>query len=303
MPEWDPEVVVSERLARQLLEAQFPELTVAGLRLLAEGWDNTVWLVNDDLVFRFPRRAIAIPGVEREITILPALAPRLPAAIPTPLLIGRPTDAFAWPFFGARLVPGRELADADLTDAARLLLAPELGRFLRALHAPELLDAFGEQLPVDPNRRADMTLRVPMARERLAELERRGSWQSPPVPWLAEAESLPPSAVSAVTHGDLHVRHALVHDDGSLAGVIDWGELGRSDPAIDLPLYWSALPPEARPAFLGAYGALDEAALLRARVLALFLSATLLLYAEVQGLPALRRESLADLERAVVDSY
>ena len=85
MPEWDPEVVVTERLARQLLEAQFPELTVAGLRLLAEGWDNTVWLVNGDLVFRFPRRAIAIPGVEREIAILPALAPRLPAAIPTPV--------------------------------------------------------------------------------------------------------------------------------------------------------------------------------------------------------------------------
>ena len=302
MPEWDPEVVVSERLARQLLEAQFPKLTVAGLRLLAEGWDNTVWLVNDDLVFRFPRRAIAIPGVEREIAILPALAPRLPAAIPTPRFIGQPTDAFAWPFFGARLVPGRELADADLTDAARLLLAPELGRFLRALHAPELLGAFGEQLPVDPNRRADMTFRVPMTRERLAELDRRGLWQPRPVPWFAEAESLPASSRSAVTHGDLHLRHVLVHDDGSLGGVIDWGDLGRSDPAIDLPLYWSALPPAARPAFVEAYGALDHAALLRARVLAVFLSGTLALYADAEDLPALKREASQSLERAIVDS-
>ena len=140
-PEWAPETVVDEALARHLLADQFPELSLAALRLLAEGWDNTVWLVNDELVFRFPRRAIAIPGIEREIAILPRLAARLPLAVPVPTFVGRRTDAFAWPFFGAPLVPGREVADASLTDAARAQLAPALGRFLRALHHPALLDA------------------------------------------------------------------------------------------------------------------------------------------------------------------
>lgn len=301
MPEWDPEIVVDEELARRLLADHVPELRVEDLRLLAEGWDNTVWLVNDDVVFRFPRRQIAIPGVEREIAILPSLAARLPAAIPEPAFVGQPTDAFRWPFFGARLIRGRELADANLTDAARAVVASQLGRFLRALHAPAVLEAIGERLPVDPNRRADMKFRVPMTRERLAELGRRGLWLQPPVPWLDDAESLPPTTASAVTHGDLHVRHALVEEDGSLAGVIDWGDLGRSDPAVDLSLYWSALPPAARPAFLEAYGPVDEAALLRARVLAVFLSGTLALYAAAEGVPALERESLAGLERALCD--
>ncbi|HEX5396636.1 MAG TPA: phosphotransferase [Candidatus Limnocylindria bacterium] len=301
MPEWDPEVVVDEELARTLIADQFPDVVVSRLRLLAEGWDNTVWLVDDDLVFRFPRRGVAIPGVEREIAILPSLAMQLPAAIPEPAFIGRPTDAFAWPFFGSRLVPGRELADAAPTDATRSLLAPELGRFLRALHGPAVLDAFADRLPVDPNRRADMTLRVPMTRERLVALERRGLWRSRPLPWLAAAESLPPSPAGAVTHGDLHVRHVLLNDEGSLAGVIDWGDLSRSDPAIDLPLYWSLLPPDARQAFLDAYGRPGEAALLRARVLAVFLSATVALYGDAEGLAALKHESLAGLERAVAD--
>lgn len=301
MPEWDPEIVVGEELARALIANQFPELPLDRLRLLAEGWDNTVWLVSDELVFRFPRRAIAIPGVQREIDVLPSLAARLPAPIPEPAFVGQPTDAFAWPFFGARLIVGLELADAGLTDAARTVLAPQLGRFLRALHAPELLAAYGEQLPVDPNRRADMTFRVPMTRDRLVELERRGMLQSRAAPWLADAQSLPPGSPSAITHGDLHLRHVLVRHDGSLAGVIDWGDLGCSDPAIDLALYWSALPPDARPAFLEAYGRVDEAALLRARVLSTFLTATLALYADAEGEPALRRESLAGLERSLVD--
>ena len=302
MSEWDPEIVVHEELARRLIGDQFPALRVVSLGLLAEGWDNTVWLVNGDIVFRFPRRQVAIAGVEREIAILPSLAPRLPASIPVPVFIGRPTDAFAWPFFGSRLVPGHELADADLTDEQRVVLAPELGRFLRALHGPDVLEALGERLPVDPNRRADMALRVPMTRERLAELERAGLWSARPVPWLDAAESLPPFTPSAVTHGDFHVRHVLVDAEGTLAGVIDWGDLGRSDPAIDLPLLWSALPAHARPAFIDAYGSVDEAALLRARVLAVFLTGTLALYAAAQGMPALERESLAGLERSLRDS-
>jgi aminoglycoside phosphotransferase (APT) family kinase protein len=301
MPEWDPELVVDEDLAHQLIATQFPQLRVSSLRLLARGWDNTVHLVNEDTVFRFPRRAIAVPGVEREIAVLPALAPHLPLAIPVPTFIGHRTDAFAWPFFGSRLVSGRELADAGLTDTQRGALAVPLARFLRALHAQDVAAALGAELPLDPNRRADMTLRVPMTRARFVALERAGVWQAPEIPWLDTAESLPPSTLTVVTHGDLHLRHVLVDAGGALSGVIDWGDIGRSDPAIDLTPLWSLLPSSARPAFLAAYGVVSEAALLRARVLALFLSATLALYGHAEGLPALTRESIASLERALTE--
>ena len=75
----------------------------------------------------------------------------------------------------------------------------------------------------------------------------------------------------------------------------------RSDPAIDLTPLWSLLPPTARPAFLAAYGEVSEAALLRARVLALFLSATLALYGHAEGLHGLRDGSIASLERALTE--
>jgi hypothetical protein len=58
---WEPEIVVDEALARRLL-AQFPELGGEPLRLLANGWDYTVWAVGERYAFRFPRRAVGIPG-------------------------------------------------------------------------------------------------------------------------------------------------------------------------------------------------------------------------------------------------
>jgi hypothetical protein len=49
------------------------------------------------------------------------------------------------------------------------------------------------------------------------------------------------------------------------------------------------------------YGAVDDEARLRARVLAIMLSALLTLYARHEGLVSLERESLAGLERTLVD--
>ena len=103
---------------RRLIAEQFPELALASLRPLAEGWDNAVWLVDERWAFRFPRRKIAIPGFERELAVLPGLAPRLPAPIPAPVFVGRPALGYPWPFFGAELLPGIEAGEAALDDEA-----------------------------------------------------------------------------------------------------------------------------------------------------------------------------------------
>jgi aminoglycoside phosphotransferase (APT) family kinase protein len=296
MAEWSAEVVVDGDLARRLIADQFPAVELRSLRLLAEGWDNTVWLADERWVFRFPRRTIALPGFERELAVLPRLARLLPLPVPDPVFRGRPADDFPWPFFGAALIPGREVADAALDGPARARLARPLGEFLHALHGVSIDD-----LPIDPLQRADMGRRVPRTEARFAELARHGLWRSPPVvrEVLEAARALPAPEAAVLAHGDLHLRHLLVGDDGAAAGVIDWGDVCRADPAIDLPLYWCLLPPAARPDFLAAYGPVDADALLRARVLALFLCATLAVYARLEHMPALEREAVGGLERAV----
>jgi aminoglycoside phosphotransferase (APT) family kinase protein len=301
--EWDAEVVVDAAWARRLIDAQFPDLEPSSFELIGEGWDNTAWLVDDRWVFRFPRRTIAIPGFERELAALPRLAELLPLAVPAPRFAGRPADGFPWPFFGAALVPGREVAVAAVTDEDRMREARPLARFLRSLHALAARDLGGQDgLPVDPTRRADMPYRVAMTEKRLAAIAQLGVWTPPPLlaDMLASARALPePPPPASLAHGDLHIRHLLIGDDGRLTGVIDWGDLCRADPSIDLVLYWSFVPPRGRPAFEAEYGPIGPDALLRSRVLAVFLSATLAVYGRTHGNAALERGAVAALDRSL----
>jgi aminoglycoside phosphotransferase (APT) family kinase protein len=91
----------------------------------------------------------------------------------------------------------------------------------------------------------------------------------------------------------------LVDAGGALAGVIDWGDVCRGDPSIDLSLLWSFFPPEGRAAFLDVYGPLSEAQLLRARALAVNLCTILAVYGHEEGMSGVEREALEGLERAL----
>ena len=302
-PEWVAEEPVDASRAADLIAAQFPELRGAAVEPFAEGWDNTVLRVAGEWAFRFPRRQVAVPGVVREIALLPLLAPLLPLPVPVPELVGTPADGYPWPFFGARLLPGRELADAGLPDDGRAAAAAALGAFLHVLHAPEVAARFGSGLPVDPMRRAAPVCRAPMARERLDRLTARGTWadDGSVEDLLSQGERLGDSAVAPVlVHGDLHVRHVLVDGDGDAIGVIDWGDIALADPCVDLALAFSAFAPGgAREAFMQSYGhGVGGDQELRARVLAVSLAAALADYADTDGRPALLAESLAGLRRA-----
>jgi hypothetical protein len=63
----------------------------------------------------------------------------------------------------------------------------------------------------------------------------------------------------------------------------------------------SLFSPGARKVWRRVYGEVSHDALLRTRVLALFLNAMLAMYARDQGLPGLEAESLRGVERALAD--
>jgi aminoglycoside phosphotransferase (APT) family kinase protein len=302
VPQWRPERVVDERLARLLIRDRYPELAAGEMRLLGEGWDSTVWLVDGRLVFRFPRREVVVPGLLRELAALPVLAPQLPLPIPVATHRGQPAHGFPWPWAGSPFLPGREIADARPSQHDRVRHGSALGAFLRALHDIDPATVLGGQLPVDPIRRADMPYRVEALQGRLATLAAHDLWQAPSglTGELDAAVQLPPPSRLCVTHGDLHLRHLLI-DDGELSGVIDWIDVARADPGVDLPLYWAYLPPAGRLAFHDMYGQPTADQLLRGRVLAVFLWGTLADYARDVGMGPLLAEALAGLDLATAD--
>ena len=300
LPQWAPERTVDVARAASLIARAAPALAGQPVTALAEGWDNTVFRVGGDWVFRFPRREMALPGFRRELAVLPRIAARLPLPVPVPEVVGDDDAADPWPFTGARLLPGRELAEAGLSDADRAGVAAEVGAFLRALHG---CPVGGLELPVDPMARGWPAARMAHTREHLAALTAAGVRADDPAveELLAAGERLPaPAGEPVLVHGDLHVRHVVVGNDGRASGVLDWGDVCLADPAVDLSLAYAAFGGPARDALLAAYGEVDAERELRARCLAVRLSALLAEYAAAEGRAALLTESLAGLRRAVL---
>ena len=286
-------MVVDEASARRLIRAQFPGLRPRRLELLGQGWDMTVWLVDGELVFRFPRREVVVAGLRRELEVLPRIAPELPLRVPEPAFVGRPDESYGWPFYGAPLIPGREVGQAGLDQAQRDALAPALAGFLRTLHGI----AVDVELPEDPLGRADPRVRAPKARAVLARLGKAGIWGPPGrlQDLLSDAEQMAPSLERVLVHGDLHLRHLLVAG-AEATGVIDWIDVCRAPRAADLALYWSLFSVAGRARFLDVYGAVGAEDLLRARVLSLHLCAILAEYAHAEGVPWLLEEAVRGLE-------
>jgi aminoglycoside phosphotransferase (APT) family kinase protein len=177
-----------------------------------DGYDFEVAIVDEDWVFRFPRRAGVEEALGLEIVLLPLLASALPVDVPSFELISR--DPL---FVGYRLIRGEPLVDED---------ADGVHAFLEALHA---LDP--SSLPVQ---HVDW---VDAYREQCAEFERLviplvdKDLRPQAKRLFSDAENLV-DFKPALLHGDLGPEHLLVRD-GRLAGVLDWGDARLGDPALD----------------------------------------------------------------------
>ncbi|MCM3597336.1 phosphotransferase [Metabacillus idriensis] len=275
---WSPEITVSESLAVKLITNDFPKLHPVRAKLLGKGFDNTVFEVNGRYVFRFPRRQIAVDLLQTEERLLPIL-PDMGIAIPVPIFSGSPGLDYQWPYLGYSYLQGQ--TPAHLTEKQRTEMAIPLARFLRSLHAFPVEQALGAGVKNDTLGRLNMNKRIPMLRETAEKLCRIRPESLPVIQLQSYAGQLEPideASEKCLVHGDLHIRNILVTKDGSLSGIIDWGDTHIGDPAVDLSAVYSLLPPEARLLFFEEYGRINETTAALARFKAVYTLAILLIY-------------------------
>jgi aminoglycoside phosphotransferase (APT) family kinase protein len=250
------EVRFGQDLVRALLRAQHPDLADLELHDVAGGWDNQQWRLGPELAVRMPRTERAPDLLRLEQKWLPVLAERLPLPTPVPVRVGEPSELFAHTWTVVRWVHGEPADHAPITSAAA---AGTLAGFLRSLHRPAPEDA-----PVNPTRGLPLAVmrvgftgaldviagdaRVAAAREVWEKAVAAPAWDGPPS-WL---------------HGDLHPANVVTRD-GTLAGVIDFGDMCAGDPATDLSAAWILLPSGGAGRFFDAYEDADEATAARAR--------------------------------------
>jgi aminoglycoside phosphotransferase (APT) family kinase protein len=235
-------------LAARLIAAQFPhwaDLAIAPVEL--SGWDNRTFRLGDELSVRLPSADWYALQVDKEQRWLPALAPHLPLAIPTPVARGVPGEGYPYSWSVYRWLDGRPASVERIGDLTAF--ATTLADFLVALgrvdptggpppgphnfhrggplttYAHEVVDAvaaLGDEIP-----RA--------AVERVWDDAVAATWTGDPV-WF---------------HGDVATGNLLVRD-GRLAAVIDFGTSGVGDPACDAVIAWTFLTGPARAAFRSA---------------------------------------------------
>ena len=134
--EWHADINITESIAKSCIEQQFEQLTpLQSITCIGEGWDNKVFLINETIIFRFPRRKVAIQLIETENILLKNIQSRFSLYIPNPIYIGKPGADYPYPFQGYPILRGSSGCQANLTTNERDASIEPLARFLKELHS------------------------------------------------------------------------------------------------------------------------------------------------------------------------
>lgn len=311
-PNWTPEHVIDPQAAGALIAGQFPELSPVTLTTIGEGYDNTVYRVNDAYSFRFPRREIAVRLLLTECALLPALASlNLPLRIPELHYRGVPTESYRWPFAGYGFVPGLPPGPASAA-AKRSKAVRPLAQFLRKLHGFPVREARALGVQGDVLGRMDIPKRIAMLHTMLEQAGAQRLWPNDAdsaaliVQLIGSVQRIGPLEFDTLVHGDLHIRNVLADEDDAINGVIDWGDVHIGHPAIDLSIAYSYVPPEERMAFFSEYqgdgqSVPDDDTKLLARFFAVFAGFALLVYAGDRQDSLLRQAAHDSIMNALQD--
>ncbi|MEL6346866.1 MAG: phosphotransferase [Myxococcota bacterium] len=209
-----PDVETARRLIATVAAAP------SSLRRLGAGEDCVIYLADEEWAYRFPQAPEMADQIRAEIAILPHLQ-SLPVPVPLPERVGVMEGEHSSPFFGYRLLRGSFLSDVEISRPEPVLA--QLWAFLDALHDTPYQPPFdlAKGYAEDPLR----SIPHPTAQAVL------GFFEANPLPAVA----------SRLCHNDMGMEHVLMDPErGRLTGIIDWGDMTWTDPAVDwVGMVWS----------------------------------------------------------------
>jgi aminoglycoside phosphotransferase (APT) family kinase protein len=232
-PPSDRELTVEQ--VRDAVREQFPDLMVAAVERLGQGWEHEVYLVDSHAAFRFPRYADVGRGFTLEQRRLELVSSVTDGVVRIPRITwwGKPGPSFPHPFAGHELIPGVQASDPGAP--MNPTLADDLGRALRRIHAIAEADAAAAGVDTTTVHRTDLPAALAQTRSWVEEVPEFGECAPVSCAWL-QGDLRPPRNFDGpprFLHDDLQMEHVIVDRvTGRLSGIIDWGgQFG--DPARD----------------------------------------------------------------------
>lgn len=275
-----PDINLTDDFVQSIFEKQFPELTPVKINCIAEGWDNKIFFVNDQFIFKFPHRKTAALIIEQEHTVLSHLQGLVGLKIPNPIYTGKSTDDYPYNFYGYQMIKGESVCNTDLSVTTRNLSVTKLAEFLKRLHSMDETKARTMGAVDSVFDRTDINK---VMKYLMKGVEKINTRNIPSINLTVLNEEMKTVAsvqlpkAKVLVHGDLYCRH-LMFDHNDLVGIIDWGHVGINHPAVDLGVVFSFYPTDCHQAFFDIYGNIDSQTHVYARFLGLYSAIIVMLY-------------------------
>lgn len=223
----------------QSIQRDYPELVILEASLNSqEGQYNDLLLINNQIIFRFPKFEAGLATLQRETFLLKQIKGRLPLAIPNPQFVSQDMKSVGRAFMGYPKIEGEPLWNPrfqSIKDQQVLEhLATQLAGFLWELHHLPL-DQFERNLPLN-----DLLQDWQKMYEEIRTLvipklspESQDAISHHFETYLNQAAEHP--FKPALRHGDFGSGNILYNPQTqSISGIIDFGFAGLGDPALDV---------------------------------------------------------------------
>lgn len=258
---WHQTIDINEEIASKFITSQH-NMHIQSIQALDAGWDNVVYLINNDLVFRFPRREFGLTCMENEIIFLPIIKQHVSFPLSAPEWIGKPSPLYPYPYAGYKILSGKALSDQEPQLIHDKQFAKTIAHWLKELHQIPIKPAYIETMEGEYEWKVNVEHRTHLCKVNIAQYEKFYVDAGLDLKCLLQIIShlekwnfLPQKR--CFVHGDLYSRHIIVNEKMQPTGIIDWGDIHIGHPGIDLAV-GMIFTQETFHTFLASYGEIDE---------------------------------------------
>lgn len=215
------------------IERENEGLTVRTARGLGEGWSSRVYVVNNELVIKCPKRSKDWLELDREVSFLRWASDKLPLRVPQYLRLAPHSPAAPNGYAVYQFVAGAPMDIDILTPELRAAAADRIAGFLQRLHSLRPSDELACILPPHPNRREEAETCLARVKVDLLPTLTKSEAQTLLKRFGAFFEIANSSSVQPVVlHADFSREHILGEND-TVTGVIDFGDVSWGDADYD----------------------------------------------------------------------
>ncbi len=217
----------------QRIRDTFPELSIETISLNDEGLNDNILIVNQELIFCFPKHEHALNRIDTEIKVIELIKSSVTLEVPN--IFYKNSEVIAY-FMIAGVTLRRDIL-LGLDEKTIQFVAEQLATFLKQLHLIPI-DILSSDIPI---------ANVPSKYEDWVDLYKRIESEVFPYLMLHTREWAKNHFESfldtksnfeyepKLIHGDLGPYHILFdRQKNCINGVIDFGSSGLGDPAVDI---------------------------------------------------------------------